>query len=182
MELLDDGYCSYDLDTKAYVDLDKHSVDVRYSLKKGGVCTFGKVTVNGLETMDEDVIKSRVRAEEGARFSTELVKDTSKALYGLQSFDSVLVGVDRKIYNVVPVDITVKEMERPYRFEAGVGFDTYVGPRVHTSITKHNFMGDAQDLKLQLAWSKLEQLATLNFFRPVLFKISDYYIGIGATE
>ncbi len=178
-QLLKDGYCSYELDTKAYVDLDKHTVDLHYKVKKGGVCTFGKVTINGNETIDDDAIKSRVRAEEGERFSTELVKDTSDALYGLQSFDSVLVGVDRKFYNVVPVDITVKEREKPYHFEAGAGFDTYVGPRVHTSITKHNFLGDAQLLKLQLAWSELEQLAILSFYRPVFFNISDYYIGIG---
>ena len=179
-QLLKEGYCSYDLDTKAYVDLEKHVVDLRYIVKKGGVCTFGAVTVTGNESIDDEVIKSRVRAEEGARFSTELVKDTSDALYGLQSFDSVLVGVDRKIYNVVPIDITVQEMEKPYRFEAGLGYDTYVGPRVHSSITKHNFLGDAQKLNLQLAWSKLEQLAILSFYRPVLFDISDYYVGIGA--
>ena len=179
-QLLKDGYCSYELDSKAYVDLEKHSVDLRYILKKGGVCTFGKVTVTGTKTINDDVIKSRVRAEEGERFSTELIKDTSDALYGLLAFDSVLVGVDRKFYNVVPVDITVSEMSKPYHFEAGVGFDTYVGARVHTSITKHNFMGDAQRLKLQLAWSKLEQLAILGFYRPVLFSISDFYVGIGA--
>ena len=179
-QLLKDGYCSYELDTKAYVDLDKHSVDLHYTLKKGGVCTFGKVIVTGTETIDDDVIKSRVRAKEGERFSTQLVKDTSDALYGLKSFDSVLIGVDRKFYNVVPVDITVKEMEKPYHFEAGAGYDTYVGPRVHSSITKHNFLGDAQQLNLQLAWSKLEQLAILSFYRPVLFSISDYYVGIGA--
>ena len=178
-QLLKDGYCSYDLDSKAYVDLDKHVVDLQYKLNKGGVCTFGAVTVNGTQTIDDDVIKSRVRAKEGKRFSTQLVKDTSNALYGLQAFDSVLIGVDRKFYNVVPVDITVNEMERPYHFEAGLGFDTYVGPRVHSSLTRHNFLGDAQKLKLQLAWSKLEQLAILSFNRPVLFNISDYYVGIG---
>lgn len=179
-QLLKDGYCSYELDTKAYVDLDKHIVDLRYMLTKGGVCTFGKVTVSGTETIDDDVVKSRVRAKEGERFSTQLVKDTSDALYGLHSFDSVLIGVDRKFYNVVPVDITVKEMEKPYHFEAGAGYDTYVGARVHSSITKDNFLGDAQVLKLQLAWSKLDQLAILSFYRPVLFTISDYYVGIGA--
>ena len=179
-QLFKDGYCSYELDSKAYVDLDKHIVDLHYKVKKGGVCTFGKVTVTGTETIDDDVIKSRVRAEEGARFSTELVKDTSDALYGLQAFDSVLIGVDRKFYNVIPVDITVKEMGKPYHFEAGAGYDTYVGARVHSTLTKHNFLGNAQQLRLQLGWSSLEQLAILSFYRPVLFSIDDYYVGIGA--
>ena len=180
-ELLKEGYCSYDLNTKAYVDLDKHSVDLQYKLKKGGICTFGKTTIYGAKNIDDDIIKSRVRAKEGERFSTALIKDTSDALYGLQSFDSVLIGVDRKFYNVVPVDITVSEMDKPYRFEAGLGYDTYVGPRIHSSIIKHNFLGNAQKLKLQLAWSKLEQLAIVDYFKPVLFEPYGFAMDFGAS-
>ena len=43
--LLKDGYCSYDFDTKAYVDLEKHSVSLDYRLKKGGICTFGETNI-----------------------------------------------------------------------------------------------------------------------------------------
>jgi len=179
--LLKDGYCSYELDTKAYVDLDKRTVDLRYIVKKGGVCTFGNVTIKGLKTIDPEIVKSRVRAKTGERFSTELVQNTSTAIYSLQSFDSVLIGVDRKFYNVVPVDIRVKEMEKPYHFEGGAGFDTYVGPRVHATAIKHNFMGNAQQLSLKLAWSKLEQLAILDFYRPVLFTVGDFDVDIGAS-
>ena len=179
--LLKDGYCSYDLDTKAYVDLDKRTVDLRYIVKKGGVCTFGNVTIKGLKTIDPEIVKSRVRAKKGERFSTELVQNTSTAIYSLQSFDSVLIGVDRKFYNVVPVDILVKEMEKPYHLEAGAGFDTYVGARVHGSIVKHNFLGNAQQLGLKLAWSQQEQLAIVDFFRPVLFTVGDFDVDIGSS-
>ncbi len=177
--LLQDGYCSSEFDTKAYVDLDTHSVNLRYILKKGGVCTFGKVTVKGLTTMNEEVVKSQVRAEEGERFNIEHIKDTSKALYGLHSFDSVIIGVDRKIYNVIPVDIIVQEKKNPYHFEVGVGYDSYVGPRVHSSITRYNLFGNALELKLQLAWSELEQLAIFSFYKPVFINIFDYYVGVG---
>ena len=33
-QLLKDGYCSYDLDSKAYVDLELHTVDLQYKLLK----------------------------------------------------------------------------------------------------------------------------------------------------
>jgi translocation and assembly module TamA len=180
-ELLKEGYCSYDLDTKAYVDLDKREVNLRYNLKKGGVCTFGNVTVTGLKTIDAEIVKSRVRAKEGERFSTELVQNTSTAIYTLQSFDSVLIGVDRKFYNVVPVDIHVKEMEKPYHLEVGAGYDTYVGARVHGTIIKHNFLGNAQQLKLRVLWSQEEQLAIAEFFKPVFFEVGDYDIDFGAS-
>jgi len=180
-ELLKEGYCSYDLDAKAYVDLEKHVVDFRYKLTKGGVCTFGKLTTSGLETIDEDVVISRVRALEGERFSTELVQETSNNLYKLTAFDSVLINVDRKFYNVVPVDITFKEMEKPYHTEVGLGFDTYVGARVHGNIVKNNFLGQAQKLKLQLAWSQKEQLARLDFFKPALLNLFTFNIDLGGN-
>ena len=180
-QLLKEGYCSYDLDAKAYVDLDKHVVDFQYNLTKGGVCTFGKLTTLGLTTIDDDVILSRVRALEGERFSTELVQETSNNLYALTSFDSVLISVDRKFYNVVPVDIKFKEMEKPYHTEIGLGFDTYVGARVHANITKNNFYGQAQKLKLQAAWSKLEQLARMDFYKPALLNLFGFNIDLGGN-
>jgi outer membrane protein assembly factor BamA len=179
--LLKEGYCSYDLDTKAYVDLEKQSVDLRYRLKKGGVCTFGKLSTEGLKTIDKDVILSRLRAKEGERFSTDLVQETSNKLYELGAFDSVLINVDRKIYNVVPVDITFEEIEKPYHFEVGAGYDTYVGPRVHGEIIKHNFAGNAQTTKLKASWSEKEQLLVGSFHKPALLNLFGYYIDFGAN-
>ncbi|MBT8343567.1 MAG: BamA/TamA family outer membrane protein [Sulfurovum sp.] len=178
-QLLKDGYCSYDLDSKAYVDLDLHTVDLRYILHKGGVCTFGKLTTSGLETIDEDVIHSRVKAKEGERYSTDLIQDTSNKLYGLSAFDSVLINVDRKFYNVVPVDIKFTEMEKPYHLEAGAGYDTYVGMRVLGEITKHNFMGNAQSLTFKASWSQREQMVMLSFFKPAFVNIFGYNTDLG---
>jgi len=180
-ELLKEGYCSYALDAKAYVDLDKHVVDFQYNLSKGGVCTFGKLTTSGLTTIGDNVILSRVRAVEGERFSTELIQETSNNLYALTAFDSVLISVDKKIYNVVPVDIQFKEMEKPYHTEVGLGYDTYVGPRVHANFIKNNFNGQAQKLKVQAAWSELEQLARVDFFKPALLNLFNYNMDFGSS-
>ncbi len=177
--LLKEGYCSYDLDTKAYVDLDLHTVDLRYILHKGGICTFGKLTTSGLETIDENVIGSRVKAKEGERYSTDLIQDTSNKLYGLDAFDSVLIDVDRKFYNVVPVDITFTEMEKPYHLEAGAGYDTYVGVRVLGELTKHNFLGNAQRLSFKTSLSKREQVVMLSYFKPALMDIFGYNTDLG---
>jgi translocation and assembly module TamA len=177
--LLKDGYCSYDLDTKAYVDLDKHKVDLKYLLKKGGICTFGDVTVKGLKSIDKEVVGSRVRAAKGEKFNTELIKDTYDALYGLDAFDSILVKYDRKFYNVVPVDITVSEIEKSHYYRMGAGYDTFVGLRVQAEYIKKNFLGNAQKFKSKAAWSSKEQLVELEFFKPAFFNILDYYIDLG---
>lgn len=179
-QLLKDGYCSYDLDTKAYIDLEKHSVALKYVLTKGGMCTFGSLTLHGLETIEDDVVISRVRALEGKNFSTQLVQETANNLYELRAFDSVLINVDRKLYNVIPVDITLTEIEKPYHLEAGVGYDTYVGPRVHAEITRFNFFGNAQKLNLKASWSDKEQLLILSYFKPAVLSLLGYTIDSGA--
>lgn len=180
-KMLQEGYCSYALDTKAFVDLSTHKVALRYILRKGKPCVFGNTTVSGLETIDERIVKAYVRAKPGLRFSKELVQETSGAIYGLQSFDSVVVDVNRKFYNVVPVDIRVQEMSRPYHIELGAGYDTYVGARVHATLFKHNFLGNAQQLTLRLAWSQLESLATVDFDKPALFEAYGYPISLGLS-
>ncbi|CAA6803534.1 MAG: Uncharacterized protein YtfM precursor [uncultured Sulfurovum sp.] len=173
--LLDEGYCSHDLDAKAYVDLDKHQADVKFMLKKGGICTFGEAYIKGLKDIDEKVVLTRVRAKKGDRYSPKKLKATYNSIYGLNSFDLVQVSVERKIYNVVPIDITLKEVHDAYHFEAGVGYDTYIGPRVHTSLVKKNFMGDAQKTGIKLSWSKKEQLAIGEYYKPALFIVFDNY-------
>jgi len=177
-KLLKEGYCSYDLDSKAYVDLDKYEVSILFTLKKGGVCTFGKVTVQGLETIDDSVVISRVRAREGERFSTERIAESYEALYELEAFDSVLVNYDRKFYNVVPIDIVGSEITKPWYLKFGAIYDTDVGVRLSTEVIRTNFMGNAKQISLNLAYSSIEKLAEVNYFVPALFNISDYYIDM----
>jgi len=178
--LLDKGYCSYELDNKAYVDLDKREAELSYTLKKGGICTFGEANIKGLKSIDKDVILSRVRAKKGERFDPKKVKETYAGIYALNSFDAVQVNVDRKIYNEVPIDITLSEVENAYHLEVGAGYDTYIGPRVHASILKKNFYGNAQQTGLKLLWSAKEQLAVGNFYKPAFFFLYGYGIDFGA--
>jgi len=178
-KLLNEGYCSYQLDTKAYVDLDKHTVDLKYTLQKGEICTFGEANIVGLKSIDKEVILSRVRAKKGERFDPKKVQETYAGIYSLNSFDAVQVNVDRKFYNVVPIDITLNEVEAAYHFEGGIGYDTYIGPRVHASLIKKNFYGNAQQTGLKLSWSKKEQLAVGEYYKPALFFLYDYGIDFG---
>ena len=177
--LLSQGFCSYQLDTKAYIDLKKHQAVLKYTLQKGGICTFGDPYIKGLKSIDEKVILSRVRAKKGERFDPKKVKETYADIYDLNSFDSVQVNVNRKFYNEVPVDIILSEVKDAYHFEVGAGYDTYIGPRVHVSLVKKNFNGNAQQTGIKLSWSKKEQLAIGEFYKPALFFMFGYGIDFG---
>jgi len=176
--LLKDGYCSYDLDSKAFVDLDRHIVDLKYTLKKGGVCKFGKITVSGLDRVDRDVVISRVMAREGHNFNTERIQESYNGLYALDSFDNVSIRYDRKFYNVVPVDIVVREVEKKNYFMGGVGYDTNIGAGVKGEYIRKNFFGDAQKLKIRAGYSSIEKLLDFSHFLPAFLNIRDYSIDL----
>ena len=185
-QLLEKGFCSYDLDTKAYVDLDHYSVALRIMLGKGKPCRFGETHFSGVKDIDEKVLRSRVRTKKGMRYDPKKIEETYNDLYALGAFDTLKINYSRKIYNVVPIDIEVHETETPYHIELGAGYDTYVGFRVHASILHRNFMGNAQRTLLQLAWSQKEKKATVNFFKPALIsKLPidwDYGLSLGYSD
>lgn len=179
-EMMKEGYCSYSLENKAYVDLDRLEVDIVYDLKKGGVCTFGKVSVKSPESIGDGVVISRIRAREGTRFNLERIQQSYDALYALSAFDSVAIKYDRKLYNVVPIDVAVTQISRPWSFLGGVGYDSNVGAGVKTEFIRKNFMGNAKKLKIYLQYSAIEQVAEASLFTPALFNLEDYYFDLSA--
>ncbi|MBD3808556.1 MAG: BamA/TamA family outer membrane protein [Epsilonproteobacteria bacterium] len=178
-KLLNDGYCSYDLDAKAYIDLEKHRADLVYNLKKGDICTFGETVIKGAEGIGENVILSRVEALKGERFSSRKVKETYQRIEDLEAFDSILVNADRKIYNVVPIDITLQMLENPYYFSGGIGYDSFAGGRVQAQLVKRNFFSNAQRLTLTGKYSMKEKVLDFDFFRPALLYYNKYYLDLG---
>ncbi|HHH51146.1 MAG TPA: hypothetical protein ENK76_02095, partial [Campylobacterales bacterium] len=77
--LLQKGYCNYDLDTKAYINLKNYSTNIVIKLKKGKICHFGKINISGSGGIDDDVIKSRLNFKAGDRFDIEKIKDSYTA-------------------------------------------------------------------------------------------------------
>ena len=185
-QLMKEGYCSYDLDSKAYVDKESHEVNLDFKLKKGGICTFGKLSIKGIETIDDDVIISRVRAKEGEPFSTRLIEETYDALYDLNVFDHLSVNHDRKFYNVVPIEVVGSEVQRPWYFSADVDYTSSDGFRLTTEAKRTNFLGNAKSISLDFTYSRIDKGVELSYFVPAFFKVSDYYFDfiskIGLSE
>ncbi|MEJ2497779.1 MAG: BamA/TamA family outer membrane protein [Sulfurovaceae bacterium] len=178
--LLDSGYCSYKFDNKAYVNLERHSVDLLYFIQKGDVCSFEDAYIEGLKSVDRDVVLSRIIAIKGSRFSAKKVRSTYDRIGELDVFDSVVINVNRKLFNQVPLDIKVSETTKPYYFRGGVGYDSYLGPKAQAQLVKRNFYGNAQKLTLTTSYSELEQFAEVEFFKPAFLHFSKYYFDLGA--
>ena len=177
-DLMKEGYCSYNLESKAYVDKDAHKVDIGFNVKKGEVCTFGEVTIKEFDTIDDAVIASRIRVKKGEPFSTKQIQETYEALYDLKVFDDISVVHDRKFYNVVPVEIAGSLVKRPWYFSADVDYTSSDGFRLSTEVKRTNFLGNAKNISLDFTYSRIDKGLEMGYFVPALFKISEYYFDL----
>ena len=176
--LMHKGYCNYDLDSKAYVDKAMKTVDISIVLKKGPVCHFGKITVKGLDNIDDGIVLSRVRAKEGERFSSEKIQKSYYSLYGLDAFDSIFIDDKKEGGNVVPLTITGKEIKNPWYVKGGIGWEGDTGFRLSSEVVRTNLGGNAKQLGFELVYSDNDKLAEIEYFAPAIFKFSKYYIDM----
>jgi len=203
--LLDRGYCNYDLDTKAYMDLKNYSANIVIKLKKGEVCHFGKIDIEGSGGIDEAVIKSRLRFESGDRFDIEKIKDSYTALYSLEAFDQVHIKenhitnkekmrqqysslsklksfdeiyeeLDKKRSSTIPMDIRYKELKNSTHSRVGVGYATDLLFQIKYHWEYKNFYGNARKLMFDTLYSKKQKKLENNFFNPAIVVLWDYHL------
>jgi len=177
--LLKNGYCSYDLDTKAYVDLKKHSVELVYRLKKGGLCHFGNTTVvKKPEGISDGVILSRMRYRPGDIFTTEKVNESYGALNELGIFGQTVINTDIKYFNEVRPQVIAKLKNKMHRYTISAGYDSTDGMRIKGSYNHFNFLGGGRKLGLVAQYSSKVSELSANFLQPALFDIWDRYIDL----
>jgi translocation and assembly module TamA len=180
-DLLRDGYCSYNLSTKAFVDLDKKIASLKYDLDKGKKCKFGETKVIELpKNIPPDVIFSRLRYTEGETFKIEKINETYAALNELGCFSNIMINTDKKIYNKVIPEISAQLSPKLNRTTLSVGYDTEVGWRVKGEYYRYNFLGGARKLGLSAEYSSSLKKVQATLLDPALLNIAGRYFDLRA--
>jgi len=199
--LMKAGYCNYQLDTKAYVDLDKRTVTLKYLLRKGALCYFGETRIiSKPENISEKVILSRLRYKKGEVFSTEKISHTFSALNSLNAFGSGTVAPREQeeeeeeeeeegkeaARSVVPMEVGLSPKEKLNLFKGGVGYDTALGMRLQLYYERRNFMGEARKFTSTLHYSDTSKYGELTLFSPALIALKgdyfDFYSELGFSH
>ncbi len=167
--LLKKGYCSYDLDSKAKVDIVKNEAYLIFKLKKGDICYFGDVEFSGLKTVEPKVVKSYVKFRKGEPFSYDKIKETYDSLYSLGAFSTVSIKEVQKINNVLKYQISFRERKKKRRLKTGIGYETNIGPRFFIRWENRNFRGNAKKLSWYLKYSPKETIVSNGFVKPAVF-------------
>ena len=168
--MLENGYCNYNLDSKARIDIEKDIAYLRYNLNKYQKCKFGDIDVLGLESIDKKVIMSRLKFKEGDIYDAKKVTQSYNTISGLEAFDSVQINLDQK-QDIVKVNIGLKEKLKRHRQRVGIGYESNLGFKAMLRYEEKNYHGNARKIAYDLKYSKKETLFKNTFFWPALFKI-----------
>ncbi|MFH2000359.1 MAG: POTRA domain-containing protein, partial [Planctomycetota bacterium] len=73
------------------VDNDSGQVDLRFDINAGPVCTVGKITFQGLERTEPEVLEPHLKLVSGKRFNGQALRETLVNLYEVGIFSKVRV-------------------------------------------------------------------------------------------
>ena len=173
--LLTEGYCSPNLDTKAYIDLEKYTATIKIKLDKQKICHFGEVSIeNSSPTMSDDVVLSRLQFEEGDVFDINKIKESYESLYSLEAFDQVHLDYSLNLYNKKPIKIRYKEIQKNIHSRMGVGYATDLKFQAKYHWEYKNYRGNGKKIVFDTVVSEKQKMVDNSFFIPYVFSLYDY--------
>jgi outer membrane protein assembly complex protein YaeT len=159
------GYARVTVEKAARVDVRDDTATVRYAVDTGPACTFGPVTITGVEEVDRDVVRREIAFREGDPFQQSLLDKTRKNLDGLHLFRSVRLVEDDSRNEQVAVEIKLAEAER-HEVKLGAGYDTEEGIRGIAGWRDYNFLGGGRQLGVSARVSQLYRTVAADFLQP----------------
>ncbi|PWC98565.1 hypothetical protein TSO5_00765 [Azospirillum sp. TSO5] len=136
-------------DREVVVDHSDRTMDVAYTVDPGPLTRYGATRIEGLQKVDEDLVRGRLAWKEGQVYDPGATDRARQDIAALQVFDTVRVrmadepGPD----GVTPVIVTVSERKRRF-IGGGVTYSTQDGLGANAYWGHRNLFGGAEQLRV----------------------------------
>lgn len=150
--LAEDGFAFARIDGKVQVDVARHAADVALTVSPGPVSHYGRVDLEGLHEIPEDIVRSTLQLREGDVYRQSDVREAENALINLGVFSSA--RIERRDADPatgrVPLLILLREASlRTVRVGIGAAIDPV---RFRTALRvgweDQNFLGGLRRLQI----------------------------------
>jgi translocation and assembly module TamA len=154
-------------DRHAVIDVATATMDVTYIIDPGPRARFGKVTIDGLKSLNRTVVERRIGWREGALFDTREVEKTRQSLVTSGLFSAVEIKHRDAPDPDGTIPLTFALTEAPHHsVGAGVGYNTNYRAGVRGFWEDRNLFGNAETLRLSAGVAQRQIGAAANFRRP----------------
>ncbi|MGD0960301.1 MAG: BamA/TamA family outer membrane protein [Methylomonas sp.] len=155
--LLEQGYALAKVDDPiASLSAESRTVDLVYQVNSGPKVKLGRISIQGLEHIDESFVRRRLRIAEGQDYKASAIEAARKDLAGLGIFSSVRVAAGKQLDQQGGLPLSLIFSEKPRRSaNAGAAYSTDIGGSLSAAWTHRNLFGDAEQLNLTAAITQL---------------------------
>ncbi|MBK6689412.1 MAG: BamA/TamA family outer membrane protein [Deltaproteobacteria bacterium] len=116
------GYAYVAVESRLEIDRDRASANVIYSVDSGPIAYFGKITIEGLERVDESLVLNRLNFTTGDRFDPDQLERTRQRINLTGLLGDVRYTWDRTARTPI-LDLTVRASEGlRHEVRLGAGF------------------------------------------------------------
>jgi outer membrane protein assembly complex protein YaeT len=142
---------------------------ITFRADPGPKMVFGDVTIDGLQNVDEAVVRRELAFKTGATFRSSQVLRTQHRLERLDVFSVVSVSprVEEASGDRVPVRVTVAEA-KPRQVKVGIGYGSEEQVRATVDWRHVNFLGGARAFEVDTKASFIDRGVKFNFLEPYL--------------
>ncbi|HSN14067.1 MAG TPA: outer membrane protein assembly factor BamA [Anaeromyxobacteraceae bacterium] len=162
----DRGYANANVVPMTQVDAKTRIIDIEYEIQPGGLVKFERIEITGNTKTRDKVIRRELRVYEGELFSGTGMRQSKQRVTALGFFETVDITTRRgSSDDLLIATVEVKERSTG-TFQLGAGFSSYENFVLTGQISQNNFFGWGQTLSLQIQWSSLRQLGTIQFVEP----------------
>ncbi|MCK2165184.1 autotransporter assembly complex protein TamA [Thalassospira xiamenensis] len=168
---------------KVIANTAEKTISVTYELVTGPEANFGKVSVKGAETVDEDFIAGYRSWKPGQKYSPEEVRTTRRDLAQSNLFDSVIVKPVGPVAKNGEIPVEIEVRERKHRtIGGGVDFSTADGPGANAFWENRNLFGAGERLRLGIEGSGQSQGLEATFRKPQFLQRRQALVADGSAK
>lgn len=167
--LSDQGHPKAKVEMRARLDKNTNLASVFVEIAVGPVCTFGRIRVEGNDSVSSKVILREAAFREGERFNGSKVETTQQRLFSLDLFQFVDIAVENMEdeSTILPIRILVKEGKKQ-TIRVGMGYGTEDQVRGQVQYEIRDFFGDGRRLLINGKASAIVQLLEGRLIQPYL--------------
>ncbi|MDD2828338.1 MAG: BamA/TamA family outer membrane protein [Sulfuricurvum sp.] len=156
----DAGYCNATFNSKAWVDLEEHQAHLLFEGTPNEPCTFGAIAVSSTPNIDGNLTTSMLQFKEGDPYTLEAIQKSYETLYSQEGISRVSINDIDRNGSIVPIAIDIEEIDKPVRFNIGLGYSSDEGIGTQIGLKHRNFLGDLKTLSLDAKYTQVKQEAS----------------------
>jgi outer membrane protein insertion porin family len=151
------GFAYVDVQAGVSLSQDTMKADVEWTIDKGPVCHFGKLTIEGLERTPEKAVRKQMTIASGDVYSSRQLAQSQKQIYelGLFRIASLQAGLTNSERETIPLSLAIEEAPR-WSTRFGVGYGREDKFRTFVDVGYLNFPGPTMRTNFYAKHSALE--------------------------